>query len=246
MARTGPAGATNAAAAGAARSAVVAFAGRRPSTAPDAEMRPDIEAVLTVRIRRLLGALTPRVVVGSAAAGVDLLVLEAAVARAVRAVVVVAPSVAMFRSTSVADAGGGWGARYDAIVASELVEVVATTASEPGWKRHLAVTHAVLDRAEQEAEKGPDAADLVALAVFDEARRRADATAAFAAESRRRGIGVLALSPLDGAVRYATESADLRGRMGLRARDDVPADLLPRIGGYRPGPVTGPARPSPS
>ncbi|HEX8067736.1 MAG TPA: hypothetical protein VF520_14545 [Thermoleophilaceae bacterium] len=100
---------------------ILLYAGRRPSEGVLGE--ENVRLVLP-QVERAVRGLAPRLAVGSAAAGADLVVLEAALGLGLPARVVVAGRVDDFRSSSVADKGPEWGARYDAVVASDAVEVV--------------------------------------------------------------------------------------------------------------------------
>lgn len=97
---------------------ILLYAGRLPS----AEGFPDANVpFVAAEVARLLRGLSPRLVVGSGAAGADLTVLDAAISLGIAARVVLAGSVDEFRASSVAE---GWGERYRRVLASSGVEVI--------------------------------------------------------------------------------------------------------------------------
>lgn len=180
-------------------SVIMAFAGNRVD-ADDRDGRPRFPASQTDemcrRVARLVTALEPRLVVGAAAAGADLLVLEAAMACGVRIDVVLPAPVNEFRERSVADRGSAWTAVFDRVVteASErdehsLVEhrEPANAAGYEAGNRHL------LDEALRQAE--PDEA-VVALAIRPPATAsRPSITDDFVAAARSRNLLVVDLDP---------------------------------------------------
>ncbi len=97
---------------------VLALAGRRID-APGVEERrfpPGNEALVAVRIRNMMVSAASQAVVCSAASGVDILALECATQLGLGLRVVLPFSKQQFRATSVADRGGDWGLRFDAIL----------------------------------------------------------------------------------------------------------------------------------
>jgi hypothetical protein len=123
---------------------IVAYAGRRPGSGdfPGANV-----ADVGARIDQILGGLRPNRVVGSAAAGADLLVLEAADRLGISAEVVLVGDVESFRESSVADKGADWGARYDdAMKRLSPESVPALTDPDAGYQ---AVTKRVIERAQE-------------------------------------------------------------------------------------------------
>ena len=97
---------------------VLALAGRRVDAAGANEPRfpPQNEAVVAVRIRNMMVSAASQAVVCSAASGADILALEGAVQLGLGRRVVLPFSRQQFRATSVADRGGDWGRRFDAIL----------------------------------------------------------------------------------------------------------------------------------
>lgn len=219
---------------------ILAYAGRRPSTGVHGELPDAALPGLAARVGRLLDALCPCAVVGAAAAGADLIVLEAALARGCPAEVVLPADRAAFRATSVADVDGLWGPRYDRAIAAPGVDVREHDVPGPGAQRYLDGNGLVLDRA---AELGAGAS-VVALGVFEAARDGEDVTAAFLCEARRRGLATLRLGPGSGAVQVRAPAAAVNGVLAAEAGADEPSDLLDRLrellgpaapGGRHPG-----------
>jgi hypothetical protein len=97
---------------------VLALAGRRIDAAGAHERRfpPENEATVAVRIRNMMVSAASQAVVCSAASGVDILALEGAMQLGLGRRVVLPFSRQQFRATSVADRGGDWGRRFDAIL----------------------------------------------------------------------------------------------------------------------------------
>ncbi len=125
---------------------IYAYTGRRsPSLPPDGLRR------IAERLRRLLAQSEPEAVVGSAACGADLLVLEAALAlhaqRAHPRVEIVLPTAAaVFRGDSVEPE---WRARFDAVLARvREVGVVHDLGMSPGSDAYERANDRILGRAE--------------------------------------------------------------------------------------------------
>jgi hypothetical protein len=96
-------------------------------------------AQMAERLRTLLAHLRPRVVVGAAASGTDLLVIEAALAENVQVHVVLPFARDAFRSTSVEDRGSEWTSRYDRLLDScsdNLVEGAEDPTDEAVFVQH--------------------------------------------------------------------------------------------------------------
>jgi hypothetical protein len=123
---------------------IVAYAGRRPGSEdfPTANV-----AEVGARIEQVLAGLRPNRVVGSAAAGADLLVLEAAERLGIAAEVVLVGDVESFRESSVVDKGGDWGARYD--VAMKRLSPELVPALEDPDAGYRAVTKLIIERAQE-------------------------------------------------------------------------------------------------
>jgi hypothetical protein len=134
---------------------ILAFAGRRAQS-----MTGDLEAVAT-RLRRLLSALRPTAVVGAAADGGDLLVVEAALATEGVDVHLILPTpVDVFREASVAPA---WRERFERVLAE--VASVESLGLEDGADAYRQANTAFLDRA---AELAGDDGEVIVLVIAAE------------------------------------------------------------------------------
>jgi hypothetical protein len=126
---------------------IVVYAGRRPSEDDFPDSQRD---VVSGRVAQLLTGLKPRLLVGAAAAGADLLAIEAGLLAGASAHLVLAGGREGFRASSVADKGGDWGALYDRILEREEVrfeeleriegdaDATYTAASRRIWETALA------------------------------------------------------------------------------------------------------------
>ena len=136
---------------------ILAYAGRRAASLGGASDR------VAERIRRLIAALRPSAIVGAAADGADLLILEAALAAADGpAVHVVLPTAReVFVDDSVEEA---WRARFEAVL-DEVTDRGGTIRSldrEPGEAAYQAANQAFLDAAGELAVDGDVAVLVVA------------------------------------------------------------------------------------
>jgi hypothetical protein len=130
---------------------VLAFAGRRPGS--ESFPGESIDRV-AAEVERTIASLGPRLAVGSAAAGADLLAAEACL-RAGAAIEILIPAGRnRFRAESVADKGGRWGEAFDALVDSALVTVREVPREDDDDASYRAVTAAIAERAQELAEDG--------------------------------------------------------------------------------------------
>jgi hypothetical protein len=97
---------------------ILVYAGRRIDSEDSGDRRFPLASVPRVAdgIERTLRALRPDCVVGSAACGADLLVLEAAERLGIRRRVILPFDRTRFRESSVVDRPGEWGPRFDAVI----------------------------------------------------------------------------------------------------------------------------------
>lgn len=146
---------------------------------------------LASRIGADLAALAPRLVIGSAADGTDLLVLAEACALGVPAQVLLLRGVAEFESDSVADLGPEWVTRYRAALddAGTTVRVVPGAAGNDGY---FAVNAAIIEAAT--AATAATAEPVTALIVGAD-RPDLVYTADLATQAREHGWNVLSASP---------------------------------------------------
>jgi hypothetical protein len=135
---------------------IVVYAGRRAAALGGHDDRA------SERIRRLIAALSPSAVVGAAADGADILVLEAALAAANGPTVhVVLPtSRDVFAEDSVEP---GWRARFDAVLDEVAIRggTIRTLDLEPGEEAYQAANLEFLDTARALAAEGERVVALV-------------------------------------------------------------------------------------
>src|SRR5688572_1810576 len=170
---------------------ILVYAGRRidpvDSTSPGQFPLANVARVQE-DIDRVLRQLRPAAVVGSAACGSDLLVLEAAGRLHVRRRVLLPFDHSTFRATSVTDRPGNWGPRFDAIIndvraSGDLVEL-ALDPKEPG--AYEQANAGIFREAEGLASGHED--DVAALVLWNGTTRgTGDVTEAFFKDARRRG-----------------------------------------------------------
>lgn len=169
---------------------ILAFAGRRIDAvgADPARFTPAAVPHVDAALARLFDLHTIEAVVGSAACGADILVLEAARARGVRARIVLPFAATRFRETSVVDRGAPWGPRYDALIASAArtgdVVVIEGAGAPDDDAAYARATQRIVEEA---LRLGRELACSVrALAVWDERpRARGDATQDFVQQVAR-------------------------------------------------------------
>jgi hypothetical protein len=173
---------------------ILVYAGRRVDAAPTRDAAPSearfpMASVPRVarEIAQLLERLKPSTVVGSAACGADLLVLEAAGALGVRRRVILPFDCMAFRARSVTDRPGDWGAKYDAVIAdvSAKGDLVEMSLDAQGDVAYLRANTGIFDDATKLARSSRQ--DCRALVVWNGApRETTDVTQAFLEEAGRR------------------------------------------------------------
>jgi hypothetical protein len=172
--------------------AVLAFAGRRID-APDAAP-PHFPVASVVHVQRDLLAVFDAsafsVVVGSAACGADILLLEAAAACGVRAHIVLPFDATRFRQTSVIDRGLEWGPRYDAAIAYAERNgdvIVVPTDGGSDAEAYASTTERIIAEAQRLSLELAHSA--IALAIWDQRTRpEGDATQQFLDLAERAGF----------------------------------------------------------
>ncbi|MGY2067017.1 tetratricopeptide repeat-containing protein [Blastococcus sp. SYSU DS0619] len=105
------------------------------------------------RLRTLLAHLKPRIAVGAAANGTDLLVIEGALAESVEVHVVLPFAKNVFRSTSVEDRGPEWVARYDRLMDQCRNDVVEGYEDPEDGDVYLQHNGELLDHAQSVAQE---------------------------------------------------------------------------------------------
>ncbi|WP_331727875.1 hypothetical protein [Streptomyces sp. NBC_01176] len=162
---------------------ILIYAGRRQAT--------DAQGVRE-RVRTLLDEVRPRLLVGSAAAGADLLVLALARERDIPARVILLGGVAEFERVSVADLGEEWIERYREILADTGVSVESVASPGPDRRAaHLMVNEMIIETARREATEGEE---VIALAVTESPGSGGSVTADLVAQAERRGWPVVTTS----------------------------------------------------
>lgn len=191
---------------------IILYAGRRPSD-PDGPFPPSAREPITARLRLLIAGLAPTHVYGSAAAGSDLLVLQATVEAERPATVYTAGPTDAFKAASVADKGEDWASMFDAYTGSEHVELIqgAHTADDDGF---VHVSNKML--ADAEAALGDDD-ELVVIAVTEGRHDGQDHTEDLLDAAQARGHLVLRLDPrqaLEGRTAFVAMPYGVR-KLGL-------------------------------
>lgn len=170
---------------------ILLYAGRRPGTDafPDANVGRVCE-----RIGEVVETINPSAVVGSAAAGADLLVLKNAVCRSIPAHVLVAGDREAFRAGSVADKGGSWVRCYDALLGHPGVTLQQVPLTATPDESYRAVTNALGAQAERVAAGHGE--EIAVLAVSElPAAGTLDHTEELVEAQRRAGRRVLRIDP---------------------------------------------------
>lgn len=170
---------------------ILVYAGRR--TDPDDPTAPPRFPLASAgrvqrEIARVLAEERPAAVVGSAACGSDLLVLETAAQLGIRRSVVLPFDRASFRATSVTDRPGEWGPRFDAVMDEVSARGdVLDLGLDPDDPRTYARANVAIYRQALAIAGKPDE-DFMALVLWNgETRGAGDVTEGFLHEARHRG-----------------------------------------------------------
>ncbi len=213
------------------------YAGRLPGG--DEFPEENVEHVRE-QVQRMISNLRPRAVLGSAAAGADLLVLEAALRSGAHARVVLAGTFAEFRESSVAGRGSRWEQLYDALPAHEQVELVALARGADDADSYREVTQ----RLNALADEAADGETVVSLTI-SRPREGEDHSAELATAQRLRDRLLLRIDPARAreqtatafvAMPYGRRADPSRGTGGYEADATYRRILLPALidAGYRP------------
>jgi tetratricopeptide (TPR) repeat protein len=219
---------------------IVLYAGRRPSGA-DGVFPDENEDFVQERLERVFAGLRPRLAVGSAAAGGDLLAAAAAADAGAAVHVVTAGPRDRFRDVSVADKGTHWTALLEGLLQRENVELeeLDVEADDDGF---AAVNKAVLGRAGAQLRH---AERLVLVAVVGERRSGRDLTSDLVDECEAAGHLTIRIDPAvsrgEAPVAFVAMPYGLR-KDAFPNRPDYDADatwhriLAPALihAGYRP------------
>lgn len=141
------------------------------------------------RLSETLGLSRPRIVVSAAAAGADLLMLEAAQAHGISTLVALPLPVDEFRTQSVADQGDEWVVRYDQVLAYTDRLVTTDLSGHDDW--YLVGNGFILDAAADVAELGEPIAAVVVTPTDDTTSVSHD----FATKAETRGWPVTIIPP---------------------------------------------------
>ncbi|HZQ56160.1 MAG TPA: hypothetical protein VFB14_28480 [Bryobacteraceae bacterium] len=178
---------------------IVALAGRRID-APGASS-PRFPAANTnqilKRIREALSAQQASMLISSAACGADLLGLQAATQLGIKRRVVLPFPREKFRSTSVADRPGDWGAQYDRILddVERAGDLVVLGYRDGDSSAYTATNEAILNEAGGVAAASGQR--IIALVVWDgQSRGPDDITEHFLNEAAQRGLHIHQVSTL--------------------------------------------------
>lgn len=177
---------------------LLVHAGNRIDSPDRSEPRFPAAAVADVRqrIERLLSDLNPEGVVGAAASGADLLVLDTARGLGIPLWIVLPLSEHQFLETSVSDQGQEWIHRYHRVRTAAKELAVADLSAHDDW--YLRGNDVILARAEAVAKElgEGEPVGIVALVIRPAVHDGLSATDDFAVKARRRGMAVIDLAPL--------------------------------------------------
>ncbi len=177
---------------------ILALAGRRPDP-PDAETRRfPITNAIAVReqMRSILSRVQPRILIGSAACGADLLGQDVAGDLGIETHVVLPFDVEKFRNTSVVDRPGHWGALYDRIIRRARSNDCLTIlqAGEDSDQPYEAANQKILSLSSRHAQRDEE---LSAFIVWNEAPKdTADFTYHLQQQIRQKGGSVYEVQTL--------------------------------------------------
>ncbi|GGZ44181.1 tetratricopeptide repeat-containing protein [Streptomyces poonensis] len=177
---------------------IVVFTGRRPS-GPKGPFPETAVPWLKERLERLFAGLRPRLAVGSAAAGTDLLAAAAALRAGANIDLLLTEDADAFVAASVADKGSGWAGAFHDLAESpgvRLRSLAGASADDDGFR---AVNRALLDHARANLQAvdtpGHEPEELVLVAVTAGRREGEDHTESLADSAERLGHLVLRLDP---------------------------------------------------
>ncbi|KOG33717.1 tetratricopeptide repeat-containing protein [Streptomyces resistomycificus] len=227
---------------------IVVFTGRRPS-GPDGVLPDSAVGWLEERLKLLFAGLRPRLAVGSAAAGTDLLAAGAALRAGIPVDLLVTEDPEAFVAASVADRGRQWEERYRTLTAraeAALIPVPGAQADDDGFR---AVNQAILrharDRRGESAQPADDPEELVVVAVTEGDREGEDHTGSLIRAAQANGDLVLRLSPSQSqagaptafvAMPYGGKADATRELKRFEADETWHRVLVPALlgSGYRP------------
>jgi hypothetical protein len=167
---------------------VLAFAGRRPG----AEFPLDAVEGVRRQVGLLVERIEPRVAVGSAAAGADQLIAEAAGDAGARLLLLLAGDRQGFKAGSVADKGPEWASRFDALLRRPEVAVTEVPIGDDPAAGYRAVTRMIVERAQEVAATGEE---IAVLTVLGTRREEGDHTAELVEKAKTLGWQTFDIDP---------------------------------------------------
>lgn len=176
---------------------LLVYAGNRVDAPDRAEPRFPADAVAPVeqRLRRLLAELGPTGVVGAAASGADLLVLDTARELGIPMWITLPLPPEQFLAASVADQGQEWVDRYRRVTDAARAVDVTDLSDHDDW--YLRGNDAILDQAEAVAAEldEHEKPGTLALVIRPADHDGSSATDDFARKAKARGMPVIDLDP---------------------------------------------------
>ena len=172
---------------------IVALAGRRIDEVGIGTIRFPLKNITAVKaqLKKIFISLKPAALVCSGACGADLLALESAGELGIARSMIIPFEPALFKSKSVEDRPGNWGALFDSMYQQtnkeEKVQVMNYPGDDDDTYRKTNID--ILNRAEALAEKFDDEKNILVIIVWDgKPKDKNDITAHFKKEARLRGF----------------------------------------------------------
>jgi MAP3K TRAFs-binding domain len=192
---------------------ILLYAGRR---SPGPDFPESNEDFVAAQVDQIIKGLAPRRVIGSAAAGADLLVLQAAASQQIPADVLVAGDRDLFKAMSVSDKGARWSRQYDALLNRDDVNIVDVPRHDEDDDTYRAITQLIAQQPEAVLADG----EQVVVLIVGRPREGLDHTEDLAQDARARGRLVLRIDP-------------------ARTRDQCPRAFVAMPFGIKPYPDRG-------
>ena len=180
---------------------IVALAGRRIDKPGEKTTRFPLNNIDLVkeRLRKLFISLNPTALVCSGACGADLLALEVTGELSIARSMVIPFEPQLFKSESVEDRPGNWGALFDSMYEQvnkeEKVQVLNYPVDDDDTYRKTNID--ILNRAEVLAEKTEAEKNILVIIVWEgRSKDKNDITAHFKKEAKRRGFKIKEINTL--------------------------------------------------
>lgn len=180
---------------------VVALAGRRIDDVGSDQRRFPLSKVALVRERtyELFRSLSPCSIVCSAACGADLVALDVARSLGVKRRIILPFNPAKFRSTSVVDRPGNWGALFDSLCKQAIIDddLKVLPAVDDDNEAYSMVSEYIIQEALKIANLGTQTESLAAVTVWEgHSRGAGDETAQFAELAEKEDFRVFNVNTL--------------------------------------------------